>query len=133
MVWSSAAGGKGSKGTAGKRSLFLLYLDAVSVVNQRGANQSCKDTTDQISQPVDHLPSHQATSFTLRDLHFIVKFSQVTIQCSLKAAILQCSVQCCSSLVHALYCSVSCLKDTATDVMPLRLHSTLVCLVSTNT
>ncbi|DBA93068.1 TPA: DNA replication licensing factor mcm8, variant 3 [Trebouxia sp. C0005] len=70
------AGGKGSKGTAGKRSLFLLYLDAVSVVNQRGANQSCKDTTDQISQPIDHLPSHQATSFTLRDLHFIVKFAQ---------------------------------------------------------
>lgn len=116
MVWSLVAGGKGSKGAAGKRSLFLLYLDAVSVVNQRGANQSCKDTRDEIRQPVDHLPSHQATSFTLRDLHFIVKFSQVTIQRSLRLRY-YCSVQCCSSLVHAFYCSVSCLKDTLSIVM----------------
>lgn len=26
---------------------------------------------------MDHLPAHQATSFTLRDLHFIIKFAQV--------------------------------------------------------
>ena len=96
-MWTLAAGGKGSKGTAGKRSLFLLYLDAVSVVNQRGANQSCKDTRDQIRQPVDHLPSHRATSFTLRDLHFIVKFSQVTIQCSLR---LRCCTALCNVVAH---------------------------------
>ena len=76
-AWCSVAGGKGSKGATGKRSLFLLYMDAVSVVNQRAANDSCKDSA-QLSQPMDHLPAHQATSFTLRDLHFIIKFAQVT-------------------------------------------------------
>ena len=72
----SLAGGRGSKGAAGKRSLFLLYMDAVSIVNQRAANDSGKNT-DQLSQPIDHLPAHQATSFTLRDLHFIIKFAKV--------------------------------------------------------
>lgn len=72
----SAAGGKSSKGAAGKRSLFLLYMDAVSVVNQRAASDSSKNS-DQLSQPIDHLPAHQATSFTLRDLHFIIKFAKV--------------------------------------------------------
>ena len=72
----SPAGGRGSKGAAGKRSLFLLYMDAVSIVNQRAANDSGKNA-DQLSQPIDHLPTHQATSFTLRDLHFIIKFAKV--------------------------------------------------------
>ena len=77
-------GGKGAKGGASKRSLFLLYLDAVSVVNQRSANESSKGT-DHISQPIDHLPAHQATSFTLRDLHFIVKFAQVIVPWTLQS------------------------------------------------
>ena len=72
----SPAGSRGSKGAAGKRSLFLLYMDAVSIVNQRAANGMSKGA-DQLSQPLDHLPAHQATSFTLRDLHFIIKFAQV--------------------------------------------------------
>lgn len=72
----SSAGGKSSKGAAGKRSLFLLYMDAVSIVNQRAASDSSKNS-DQLSQPIDHLPAHQATSFTLRDLHFIIKFAKV--------------------------------------------------------
>ena len=70
------AGAKGAKGGAGKKSLFLLYMDAVSIVNQRSANDSNK-AGEHISQPVDHLPAQQAVSFTLRDLHFIVKFAQV--------------------------------------------------------
>lgn len=75
-AWCSPAGSRGSKGAAGKRSLFLLYMDAVSILNQRAANDMSKGA-DQLSQPMDHLPAHQATSFTLRDLHFIIKFAQV--------------------------------------------------------
>lgn len=51
-------------------------MDAVSIVNQHGANDISKGA-EQLSQPMDHLPAHQATSFTLRDLHFIIKFAQV--------------------------------------------------------
>ncbi|KAL3137863.1 DNA replication licensing factor mcm8 [Trebouxia sp. C0009 RCD-2024] len=50
-------------------------MDAVSILNQRAANDMSKGA-DQLSQPMDHLPAHQATSFTLRDLHFIIKFAQ---------------------------------------------------------
>ena len=78
LTASFIAGAKGNKGGAGKRSLFLLYMDAVSVVNQRSAINSVKGG-DQISQPVDHIPAQQTVSFTLRDLHFIVKFAQVLV------------------------------------------------------
>lgn len=71
-----ATGGKSGKGPAGKQSLFLLYLDAISVVNQQAAGRQAA-APEQVEQPNDHLPAAQATTFTLRDLQFIVKFAQV--------------------------------------------------------
>lgn len=72
------AGGKSGKGPAGKQALFLLYLDAISVVNQQAAGRQAA-SVEQHEQPNDHLPATQATAFTLRDLQFIVKFAQVNL------------------------------------------------------
>lgn len=96
-----SAGSKSSKGAAGKRSLFLLYMDAVSIVNQRAASDSSKNS-DQLSQPIDHLPAHQATSFTLRDLHFIIKFAKVTFHAALCIGVL-----CSARVLHRDMCAQS--------------------------
>ena len=62
-------------------------MDAVSIVNQRAANDSCRNA-DQLGQPMDHLPAHQATSFTLRDLHFIIRFAKVQGSAALRIPML---------------------------------------------
>ena len=94
-------------------------MDAVSVVNQRGANLSSKDT-DHISQPLDHLPMQQTTSFTLRDLHFIVKFAQVRcIAGGLQSAGQACSMglqlsDSCTRVIMSMSCTIfSYVKDRA--------------------
>lgn len=69
----------------GKQALFLLYLDAISVVNQQDAGRQAA-TPEQVEQPNDHLPATQATTFTLRDLQFIIKFAQVHQQINVSYA-----------------------------------------------
>ena len=78
------AGGKSGKGPAGKQALFLLYLDAISVVNQQAAGRQAA-SVEQHEQPNDHLPATQATAFTLRDLQFVVKFAQVYLTSQVSA------------------------------------------------